>query len=48
MQHEPGSVGRWLHYARGDTTMAEEPTSAAVPYLLKCFHAHQAAEKKEE
>jgi len=45
MQHEPGSVGRWLQYARGDMTMAEQPMSADVPYLLRCFHAQQAAEK---
>ena len=45
MQHEPGSVGRWLQYARGDMVMAEQPMSADVPYLLRCFHAQQAAEK---
>jgi HEPN domain-containing protein len=45
MQHEPGSVGRWLQYARGDMAMAEQPVSADVPYLLRCFHAQQAAEK---
>lgn len=45
MQHEPGSVGRWLQYARGDMAMAEQPMSADVPYLLRCFHAQQAAEK---
>jgi len=45
MRHEPGSVGRWLQYARGDMTMAEQPLYADVPYLLRCFHAQQAAEK---
>ncbi len=45
MPHEPGSVGRWLQYARGDLAMAEQPMSADVPYLLRCFHAQQAAEK---
>jgi len=45
MQHEPGSVGRWLQYACGDMAMAEQPISADVPYLLRCFHAQQAAEK---
>ena len=44
LQHEPGSVGRWLQYARGDLVMAEQPTSAHVPYLLTCFHAQQATE----
>jgi HEPN domain-containing protein len=45
MPHEPGSVGRWLEYARGDLVMAEQPSLAGVPYLLRCFHAQQAAEK---
>jgi HEPN domain-containing protein len=46
MQHEPGSVGRWLQYARGgDMAMVEQPMPADVPYLLRCFHAQQAAEK---
>jgi HEPN domain-containing protein len=45
MQHEPGSVGRWLQYASGDMAMAEQPMSADVPYLLRCFHAQQAAER---
>jgi HEPN domain-containing protein len=45
MHHDPGSVGRWFQYARGDVAMAEQPLSVDVPYLLSCFHAQQAAEK---